>query len=71
MTGKLKPYTEEQYERFKELVDMTGSKMQYARLKARLELSDFVGEIGEETCDFMFERMKAEDPYPETLKGRK
>lgn len=71
MTDESKPYTEEQYKRFKNSVNMTGSNIQVARIKARLYINALIRDLGGEVCDAMFERMKAEDPNPETLEGRK
>ena len=62
MTAKKKrPYTEQQYRRFKRLVEMTESCDQMDRINARLEMPRFIEQVGRETCDLMFARLCAKD----------
>lgn len=58
MSDVVRLLTPTQTEKFKALVEKTGSRDQMARISARLSLNKFVLEHGEDVCKATFDAMK-------------
>lgn len=49
-----KPYTADEFRRFKKLVEQAESRVQMDRIHSRLAMPKFIAEVGREKCDLMF-----------------
>lgn len=54
-------FTEEQYQEFKGLVEMTSSRDQMDRINARVNMPKFIEKHTKALCDEMYKRLCKED----------
>lgn len=63
------PFTKEELDEFRSLVEDGESHSQMRRINSRLEMPDFIKRVGKEKCDAMFEVLKLEFITSSTNKG--
>lgn len=64
------PFTKEELDEFRALVEDGESHSQMRRINSRLKMPDFIKQVGKEKCDAMFEILKLEFIRSPTNRGK-